>query len=229
MHNLAIIPARGGSKRIPHKNFKDFFGKPVIAYSIEAALKSQLFDEVMVSTEDEEIAKIAEKYGAKVPFPRSKENADDFATTFDMIKEVINRYSTLNQHFENFCCIYPTPFISTERLNLAYMFLLAKKYDSVTPIVAFSSPIKRALRIANNNMEMIFPEYMHTRSQDLETMYHDAGKFYWANTKRVLENRTIWTNNAGSIIIPEAEVHDINSETDWLLAIIKYKLIHEND
>lgn len=229
MSNLAIIPARGGSKRIPNKNTKDFLGKPIIAYSIEAALKSQLFDEVMVSTEDEKTAEIALKYGAKVPFFRSKENADDFATTFDVIKEVINCYATQNQHFEIYYCIYPSPFISFERLNEAFTLLLDKKYDSVTPIVAFSSPPKKGFRIANDKLEMLFPEYLHTRSQDFETIYHDAGKFYWANAKIVLGKGTMWTNNAGSIVIPETEIQDINTETDWKLAMIKYKLLHGID
>lgn len=229
MRKIAIIPARAGSKRILNKNIKEFLGKPIIAYSIETALKSQIFDEVMVSTDDENIAELAEKYGAKVPFFRSQENADDFAATFDVIKEVINCYAKQNMHFDFFCCIYPSPFISKERLKEAFTLLLDKKHDSVTPIVEFSSPPKRALRIVHDNLEMIFPEFLLTRSQDLEKAYHDAGKFYWMKTKSFLEKRKIWTDNTGYIIIPETETQDINTEMDWKLAILKYKLLNGID
>src|SRR5690606_21558885 len=142
-NNLCIIPARGGSKRIPRKNIKDFLGKPIIAYSIEAALKSELFQEVMVSTDDEEIAEIAKQYGAKVPFMRSTETSDDYATTMEVLREVVKDYGSKGMYFENICCIYPTaPFVSSERLKEAYDVLLNHNYDSVIPVMRFGYPIQ---------------------------------------------------------------------------------------
>ena len=156
MKNLCIIPARGGSKRIPKKNIKDFLGKPIIAFSIEAAIKSGLFDEVMVSTDDIEIAYIAKKYGAKVPFMRSEKNSDDFATTFDVIEEVINSYKELAVEFDNFCCLYScAPFVTSEVLLKAYNHLNDKRFDSVFPIIAYSFPIQRSLRVDQGKVSMI--------------------------------------------------------------------------
>ncbi len=227
LKNIAIIPARGGSKRIPRKNIKDFLGKPIIAYSIEAALESQLFDEVLVSTDDAEIAEIAKKYGAKVPFLRSSKNSDAYATTFDVIKEVIDWYSDSGFHFELACCIYPTaPFVSKEKLDEALKLLKENSYDSVFPVMPFSFPIQRALRLnMNNKISMIQPEQMLTRSQDLELSYHDAGQFYWIDVKMCILKNNILTDNSGSIIISEIEGQDIDNDTDWKLAELKYELL----
>lgn len=173
--NLAIITARGGSKRIPRKNIKPFCGKPILCYSIEAALSSGVFDEVMVSTDDEEIAQVAKKAGAKVPFFRSAETADDYASTDDVIMEVIKAYQQIGQHFDSFCCIYPTaPFLSSERLRSAMELL--KEADSVMPVVPFSYPPQRGLIVNGAGfVERQFPEYATARSQDLPKIYHDCG------------------------------------------------------
>ncbi len=221
MDNLCIIPARGGSKRIPLKNIKDFLGKPIVAYSIEAAQKSNLFDEIMVSTDDPEIADIAKKHGAKVPFMRSPENANDFATLADVIDEVKNEYLALNKKFDNICCILPTaPLITVVNLKTGYELLISKKADSVRPVVRFSYPIQRAVKLDDNEkVSMFYPEYQNTRSQDLEPAYHDTGQFYWMNYTAGLRG----TNKYG-FEISEIYVQDIDSAEDWEMAELKYKL-----
>jgi len=225
MANICIIPARGGSKRIPRKNIKPFLGKPIIAYSIEAALDSNLFDEVMVSTDDEEIAKIAKEYGAKVPFFRSNENSDDFATTFDVIEEVIFAYKEKGMEFDNLCCLYScAPFVSGKDLQTALNLLVEKKFDTVFPVLSFSFPIQRALRESEGKINMIHEEHLTTRSQDLEDRFHDAGQFYWCNTEEVLKTRKLLTLNTGGLIISELAAQDIDTEIDWRLAELKYQL-----
>lgn len=227
--NLCIIPARGGSKRIPRKNIKNFMGKPIIAYSIEAAVNSGLFEEVMVSTEDQEIAEIARKYGADVPFMRSKKSADDFATTVDVLLEVLNEYEILGKKFDNICCIYPTaPFVTETKLAEAFEKLLNDSFDAVFPVIEFSYPIQRSLKIRNNKLEFFFPEFKDSRSQDLEKAYHDAGQFYLIRTNHLLMNKSIISNNTGSINITELEAQDIDTETDWKIAEIKYELIQNS-
>ncbi len=212
MSNLAIIPARGGSKRIPRKNIKNFLGKPIIAYSIEAALKSNLFDEVMVSTEDNEIAEIALKYGAKVPFLRSEKNADDFATTVDVVIEVIEKYTEEGKTFENIACLYPSaPFTTSMKLKEAYTILISKRLDAVFPIMPFSFPIQRSLKMNEGKLEYFYPEFENSRSQDLEKAYHDAGQFYFMNTSMLLINKSILSKNTGAIHISELEAQDIDN------------------
>lgn len=226
MGNICIIPARGGSKRIPRKNIKEFLGKPIIAYSIQAALDSGLFDEVMVSTDDLEIADIAKKYGAKVPFMRSAKNSDDFATTFDVIEEVINYYKDQSIEFDNLCCLYScAPFVSPKVLLRAYNQLTKKEFDTVFPIITYSFPIQRALRVNQGKVSMMLEANLNIRSQDLEERFHDAGQFYWCNTIEVLKRKKILTPNSGGIIITELEAQDIDTETDWKLAELKYKLL----
>lgn len=226
MSNLAIIPARGGSKRIPKKNIKPFLGKPIIAYSIEAALKSEIFDEVMVSTDDTEIAKIALQYGAKVPFLRSNKNANDYAVLVDVVDEVVLNYSQNNQTFDNICCLLPTaPFITSNKLKKAYSVFKDKNYDSLFPILEYSFPIQRSLKIEDNKVKMVWEEHLNTRSQDLEPRYHDAGQFYWLKTTTFIRYKRLFTENSGAIIISELHAQDIDTETDWKLAEIKYKLM----
>ena len=226
--NIAIIPARGGSKRIPHKNIKPFLGKPIIAYSIEAAQKSGLFSELMVSTDDNEIAGMAKKYGATVPFFRSPQTANDFATIGEVIEEVLLNYQKQGKMFENVCCLLATaPFINTKRLMEAYDLMLEKKYDSVFPIVRFSYPIQRALRLSDGNVSMFQPENFAKRSQDLEPAYHDSGQFYWMKVEEFMKQKRFFSKNSGAIILPETEVQDIDSEEDWKLAEWKYKMQHE--
>lgn len=227
MSNIAIIPARGGSKRIPRKNIKDFLGKPIIAYSIEAALQSGLFDEVMVSTDDDEIVEVAKRYGAKVPFMRSAKNADDNAETMDVIKEVIVDYQNkFNSLFDYACCIYPTaPLISQVDLIHGLELLKNGNFDVVFPVVSFSYPIWRGLKIVNGKTRMLWPENLMKRSQDLEMAYHDAGQWYWLDINKIGDK--IFTENTASIVLKEENVQDIDTITDWKLAEMKFKLLYE--
>lgn len=225
MSNLAIIPARGGSKRIPRKNIKDFLGKPIIAYSIEAAIKSELFDEVMVSTDDNEIAEVALKYGAKVPFLRSNKNSNDYSTTMDVIKEVINQYKIKNNaDFENGCCIYPTaPLLNIDHLNNGYNKLISSDFSTVFSAVEFSYPIWRGLSInEDNSAKMIWPQHLNDRSQDLQKVYHDAGQWYWFKTKELSDS--FLSGKTTIIKLDETEVQDIDNLTDWKIAELKYKI-----
>lgn len=225
MSNVAIITARGGSKRIPRKNIKLFRGKPIIAYSIETALHSGLFDYVMVSTDDDEIADVSKKYGAQIPFIRSRENSNDFAGTADVLIEVLNELKANGKDFENACCIYPTaPFITKKTLEESYKLLIEKKFDSVFPVCPFSYPIQRALEINDAKIGMVWPENLNKRSQDLPPRYHDAGQFYWMNIQTFLREKKIFTNNAGSIVLNELQVQDIDNETDWKIAELKYSI-----
>ena len=229
MKSLAIIPARGGSKRIPRKNVKIFFGKPIIAYSIEAAISSKLFDEVMVSTDDTEVAEIARQYGASVPFLRSDVTSSDEATTADALIEVLNSYKKLGRGFDYACCIYSTaPFVRKEKLVAAYDKLKSENLDSVFPVMSFGYPIWRSLKMENGKLQMNWEEYKNARSQDLSKAYHDAGQFYFFNVAAFLQKGTIMTNNMSGIEISEMEGQDIDNETDWQLAELKYQLMYKN-
>lgn len=227
MSNLCIIPARGGSKRIPRKNIRDFHGKPIIAYTIEAAISSNIFDEIIVSTDDEEIGNISIKYGAKVPFYRSEKNSSDFATTVDVIKEVIEYYQTKKLSFDNICCCYPTaPFISGERLIEGFQKLKNKNINTVFPILEFSYPVLRSLNLDENNMvSMNWPEHLNSRSQDLPKAYHDAGQWYWIKSEKFIKTNKIIGQNSFGLILKELEAQDIDNETDWKLAELKYELL----
>lgn len=226
MSSIAIITARGGSKRIPGKNIKDFCGKPIIAYSIEAALKSELFDVVMVSTDSEEIADIAKSYGAEVPFMRSQKNSDDYATTADVLHEVISKYEELGQHFDIMCCIYPTaPFVTSTKLKTAYEFMKKKKGDALIPVVKYSFPPQRCFVIRSERIQLLHPENMNIRSQDLEPYYHDAGQFYFWKTNKF---STVFVKNTVPYILDDMEVQDIDNIEDWKIAEIKYKNLKKN-
>ena len=228
MKCLAIIPARGGSKRIPHKNIKLFLGRPIIAYSIEAALGTGLFEEVMVSTDDMEIAEIARQEGASVPFLRSTENANDYATLADVLVEVVNVYKERGNEFDLICCLLPTaPLISSEDVRSAYDQLVMSTFDSICPVVAFSYPILRSLSIdEKGNLNMNWPEYRFSRSQDLRPAYHDSGTFYWIKTSSLLKDKKLLGENGTAIVLDEFRVQDIDTDTDWALAEMKYKLLH---
>lgn len=180
MSKIAIIPARGGSKRVPRKNIKCFFGKPILAYSIEAALKSKYFDEVIVSTDDEEISQIAIKYGASVPFYRSKENSDDYSGLAEVLIEVLNQYKKRkNKIFEHTCCILATaPFLNSKMISSCFDLMQKKNADAAFPVAKYSYPIQRSLKISKNYTEMVWPENYLKRSQDLQPRYYDAGLFY---------------------------------------------------
>ena len=227
MKKLAIITARGGSKRIPKKNIKEFLGKPIIAYSIEAALQSGVFDDVMVSTDDEEIAKIAVEYGASVPFFRSSETSNDFSTTNDVLLEVLQEYEKRGESFDVACCIYPTaPFVTAEKLLSATEKLLASDADVLIPVVAFSYPPKRGLLIREGKLIFEYPEYLDKRSQDIEPSYHDAGQFYLFRVPNFKKNRRLMVGNILPLVVSEMEVQDIDQITDWEIAEIKYRLLH---
>ena len=228
---IAIIPARGGSKRIPQKNIKSFLGKPIISYVIKAALKSNLFETVMVSTDCNEIKKIALSYGAEVPFLRSKKNSDDYATTIEVLEEVINRYKEIGKNFEYGCCLYPTaPFTNPNSLRFFLRKLKEKNYDCIFPILEYSHPIQRSLKLVEGNrIEMVNPENLVTRSQDLEKRYHDAGQFYWFETDRLISQKKLWTDNTGGIVISPLEAQDIDNLDDWKLAELKYQMMENLD
>jgi pseudaminic acid cytidylyltransferase len=223
---LAIITARGGSKRIPRKNIKNFLGKPIINYSIQSAIDSSCFDEVIVSTDDEEIAEVAKAAGAKIPFIRSAESSNDFATTAEVIFEVLSDYKKLGIEFEYFCCIYPTaPFITAEKLKNAYDLLISTGAKSVVPVVRFGFPIQRSFKIEDHLLRMNWPEHMSTRSQDLPSSYHDSGQFYFLKTESFLKDKKLFTDFTIPFEMPESEVQDIDNEEDWRVAEIKYTFL----
>lgn len=229
MKALAIITARGGSKRIPRKNIKEFCNKPIIAYSIEAALKSGCFSTVMCSTDDEEIAAIAKQYGAEVPFYRSPETSNDYATTADVLKEVIAEYEKRGFTFDYFCCLYPTaPFVSPEKIRYGYDMMIEKNANGAMPVVQFSYPIQRALKIDDNKISMIQPEHLKSRSQDLMKTYHDAGQYYWYKVDAFRNEQNIMMLNPIAIVTPEDEVQDIDTLEDWKMAEIKYELLKKH-
>ncbi len=224
--NIAIIPARGGSKRIPNKNIKNFFGKPILAYVIETALESGLFDEVMVSTDSKEIADIASQYGAKVPFFRSEKASDDFATTSDVLKEVIGQYEDKGVKIESACCIYPSAvLINSQQLQKAHQDFKKWNYDSLISVLKFSFPIQRGFKEVAGKLKMIWPENKNKRSQDLETFYHDAGQFYFFNVDKFKQSNELYTESTGFLLLSEYEAQDIDNPEDWLMAELKYKFL----
>ena len=226
--NIAIITARGGSKRIPHKNIKEFCGKPIIEYSIEAAKQAGIFDTVMVSTDDNKIAEIAKNAGAEVPFMRSEEPSNDYATTADVLMEVLEKYKERGIRYENACCIYPTaPFVTGYKLRQAMEMLVKEKKDSVMPVVPFSFPPLRGMVINDGKLEYKWQEYAMKRSQDLEEIYHDCGQFYVFRVETFEKEKKLVTDNTAGMIISELEVQDIDNETDWQLAEMKYRLLKE--
>ena len=228
MSSVAIITARGGSKRIPKKNIKEFCGKPIIAYSIEAALSSCAFNEVMVSTDSEEIKTIAERYGASVPFLRSKATSNDFATTADVLEEVIISYKGNGKYFDSFACIYPTaPFVTGVRLAEANELL--NDAEAVLSVVKFSFPPQRAFVIRDGSVVFQYPEYERTRSQDLEPIYHDCGQFYMCKVDPFLEHHSLILPVTKPYILPEEEVQDIDTMSDWEIAEAKYKVLHKGE
>lgn len=223
---IAIIPARGGSKRIPRKNIKKFLGYPIIKYSIDAAIASGCFNEIMVSTDDQEIAEIVVQYGAKVPFYRSKEASNDYAMTADVIMEALLEYQKQGRNYNYACCIYPTaPFISSDKIKQGYNLLNDHRADSVLPVVRFGYPIQRAIKIINGKLEMIWPENYNKRSQDLMPAYHDVGQFYWLKVESFYEQKTLFMKNSIALEIAESEVQDIDNEEDWKIAEMKYQLL----
>lgn len=228
MSSLAIITARGGSKRIPKKNIREFCGKPIIAYSIEAALKSGVFDEVMVSTDSEEIADAARRYGADVPFMRSAAASNDYATTADVLTEVLEKYKEIGRWYDSFACIYPTaPFVTGSRLAEAMRLL--NDADAVLSVVRYSFPPQRAFVIRDGNVAFQYPQHERTRSQDLEPIYHDCGQFYLCKVEKFQEYRSLILPNTKAYIMPEEEVQDIDTLSDWAIAEAKYQVLHKEE
>lgn len=224
MKNLCIIPARGGSKRIPRKNVKPFMGKPIMAYSIENAFATGLFDEVMVSTDDPEIMEVAKQYGASVPFVRTEKTANDFAPLADVLHEVVDMYAEQGKTFDNMCCILATcPLVKVSYISEAYQKLINSDFISVYPVVQFSYPILRSLRMDDNGeVSMNWPEYAKTRSQDLAPAYHDSGTFYWHKVDAWMSGK----RKGGGIVMAEDLVQDIDTEEDWRMAELKYQLMN---
>lgn len=226
--SIAIITARGGSKRIPGKNKKEFCGKPIICYSIEAALTSGIFEEIIVSTDDEEIAAIAVKAGASVPFMRSEKTANDFATTDDVLLEVLEEYEKRGVTFSYMACLYPTaPFLTGQRLKEAMELMIDGEGAGIMPVTAFSFPPQRGMFIREGRLSYCQPEYETARSQDLEKMYHDCGQFYCYNVKKYRACRGQLTEGYLPILIPEDQVQDIDNPEDWRLAEMKYRIMRE--
>jgi pseudaminic acid cytidylyltransferase len=222
---LCIIPARGGSKRIPRKNIKPFHGKPIIAYSIDIALKSGLFKEVMVSTDCEEIKRTCQMYGAEVPFLRSEINSNDFATTVDVVNEVVEAYRKMGQTFDEICVLYPcAPFVSKADLMNAKRLL--EKYDCVIPVVRFDFPPFRSFEISESKLRYRWPEYEKSRSQDLEELFHDAGQWYFFRNKEQYHESLV-KSSTSPLILESNKVQDIDTISDWKLAELKYKMLNE--
>lgn len=223
---IAIITARGGSKRIPKKNIRSFCGKPILTYSIQAALDADIFDTVMVSTDSEEIAQIAKEAGAEVPFMRSDATSGDYATTAEVLLEVLAEYEKQGKCFDTVCCIYPTaPFVTAQKLQNGIELLEERDVDSVVPVVRYSYPPQRAFVRKDGYTVLKFPEYLGARSQDLEPFFHDCGQFYCMQVKNFTEKKQIFTDRMLSIEMMETEVQDIDNETDWKLAELKYRMM----
>jgi pseudaminic acid cytidylyltransferase len=223
MRALCIIPARGGSKRIPRKNIRPFLGEPIIAHPIRAALASGCFSEVMVSTDDAEIAAVARVAGAAVPFMRSVENASDQAGTIPVLLEVLERYASAGQEFDLGCCLYPTAVFATSALlqRGRDLLLADAATDSVIPVVRYGYPIQRSLRMDDGRLAMRWPEHLQARSQDLEPAYHDAGQFYWFRISSLRRDGRLLTGATRGLELPDSEVQDVDNEVDWQLAEIK--------
>lgn len=225
MKSVAIIPARGGSKRIPGKNIKDFLGRPMISYPIEAAIRSNCFSRIIVSTDDPEIARISEGFGAET-MTRSAENSGDFSTTADVLVETIENFGKAPLHC---CCIYPcSPMLTAEQLTKAFDKLTQGRYDTVVPVVPFDYPVDRRLKIDGDSIAFDLDTVSQKRSQDLTEFVHDAGTFYWFQTERFLSARTLFTGNTGFIMLSPLETQDIDTMADWKLAELKFRLKNES-
>ncbi|MDV6331658.1 pseudaminic acid cytidylyltransferase [Asticcacaulis sp. 201] len=225
MKTVAIIPARGGSKRIPRKNIKPFFGKPMIAYSIEAAIESGLFDTVIVSTDDAEIAEVARSHGAEIPFIRPAELANDHAGTGSVVVHALNWFATNGTPYDAACCIYATaPLLDPARLKEGWDKLQGKRF--AFSVTSYAFPIQRALRqTSDSSVDMFWPENLTKRSQDLEPAYHDAAQFYWGWTDAWLNGEITFSPISAPVILPRTEVVDIDTPEDWDVAELTYKVL----
>ena len=227
--NICVIPARGGSKRIPRKNIKNFNGKPIIAYSIETALASSCIDQVIVSTDDQKISEVAKKYGAQVPFIRPKKFSTDHMTTLPVVSHAIEWMEAHGNPINAVCCLYATaPFVQTETISDAYEKFKDVNADFCFSITSFPFPIQRALKISKSNkVDMFQPEHLNTRSQDLEEAYHDAGQFYWGTKQAFRSNAAILSGVVIPYVLPRHLVQDIDTLEDWKRAEIMHKVMQK--
>jgi len=225
---LAIIPARGGSKRIPRKNIKPFHGRPMIAYAIRAALASGVFDRVVVSSDDAEIVEVAKNLGAEVPFVRPDDLADDHTPTVPVIAHAIQTCQALGWDVRDICCIYPgVPFISAADLCAAHDMLNDEASGYVFPVTQFPSPVQRAMRrMPDGRVQPFQPEHAATRTQDLEPGFFDAGQFYWGKAEAWISGLNIHLNGR-TLVIPEWRVVDIDTDADWERAELLYSTLSE--
>lgn len=224
MADICIIPASRENKRLPGKNIKEFLGKPIIAYSIEVAIESSLFDQILVTTDDEEIAQVAMKYGATVPYIRYIKKSDDYENTLNVLEEVLIGIRESGQKIINACCLYPTvPFVTSDVLNEGRKLLLEQNMDTVLPIVSFSYPIWKGFRQSEKaQVDMVWGEHLNSRCQDLEAVFHDAGQWYWLNAQSFLQSKRLFTSKTKGIELSPLLVQDIDNEDDWKLAELKY-------
>lgn len=222
---VAVIPARGGSKRIPRKNIKSFAGRPIISYSIEQALRCALFDRILVSTDDDEIAEVARRCGAETPFLRPRELADDFSGTNDVVKHALRWLKEHGEEATHACCIYATaPFLQAEFLTQGYLELVQSDRSYAFSVTTFPFPVQRALRItAQGRVDAMDRSHIFTRSQDLEEAYHDAGQFYWGTAHAFLSDTVIFSAASIPIILPRHLVQDIDTPEDWERAELMFQ------
>lgn len=225
--NIAVIPARGGSKRIPRKNIRPFLGKPIIAYSIDAALETGLFDAVIVSTDDEEIAATARDFGAATPFMRPAELSDDMTGTTPVFRHAVQWCLDNGDDMAAACCLYATaPFVTPTDLKRGFAAL--EHAPAALSVTTFPFPVQRGLeRNSDGTVSLIHPEHRLTRSQDLPEAYHDCGQFYWASTRFLLDGKEFMDGEAVGVVIPRHRVQDIDTEEDWMRAEAMYKVLRE--
>ncbi|RUO79872.1 pseudaminic acid cytidylyltransferase [Idiomarina tyrosinivorans] len=227
--NAVIIPARGGSQRIPRKNIREFGGKPMIAWSVEAALATPSVDQVIVSTDDAEIAEIAQQFGANVPFLRNAELADHHTPTVPVIADAIKRMAELGQSFDNVCCLYATaPFVRSQDLENAYQQLVERQLaDYIFSVAEYAFPVQRAVTMnADSRVGLLQPDFEQTRSQDLPQAYHDAGQFYWGRVEAWLQAKPIMSSHSYGYKLPRTRVQDIDTEADWEIAEWMFKRLN---
>ena len=224
---IAIIPARSGSKRIPRKNIKLFAGQPVLAYSVRAALASKCFDEIIVSTDDEEIAQIARKFGASTPFTRPSELAGDHVLLVDVINHAIQWFQEKGQFVSEVCCIFATaPFVSPRAISLGLETLQATGRNFALSITSFPYPVQRAIRLSTDgSVCAMYPEFRETRSQDLEQGWHDAGQFCWGKSQAFLERTPVFSEHTAGVLLPRYLVQDLDTMEDWHRAEIMYEVL----
>ena len=227
---IAVIPARGGSKRIPRKNIRPFCGKPIIAYSIDAARDSGLFDEVVVSTDDEEIATLARQFGATTPFVRPKEISDDFTGTNAVVKHAVTWFIERGNDVSHACCIYATaPLIQDRFIREGYQRLIVSDAAFAFSITHYAFPIQRAVRLTSEGrVDSLYPEHRMTRSQDLEPAFHDAGQFYWGTARAFLDDEAVFSPRSIGVVLPRMYVQDIDTLEDWEQAEFMFRAVRSD-